>query len=169
MRRIAISLTIINLILFLILILSFCSLRNKKSEIKKEFIIQKDTIKVYKYDTIRIPKMSVIIKTDTIRIKDSVYIKSDTSFIVPLFKHYYQDSILYLEFLANYVDSSSLRYKLFIKPKQIRKDNILTISANVNSYGIIYQKRVFYNFYFGIGIEKELNDYKFKAYFSLIW
>lgn len=155
------TLIVISLIFLILLLARNC----QKIQIEEKYELKRDTL--IRIDTIVKEKakeyVKIIVKKDTI---EKEKIKYDTIYLFNLYKYQYQDTLIYIEFLANYLDSTSLKYKLLKKEdkkqKTQYKNNIITIYAkdNLNSYGLIYQKRIFYHFYMGVLFEKDYKDYK---------
>jgi len=168
LKRISLTLNIILLLIALLLSFALCSKKERVKE-NKVYLIKRDTL--IRYDTVKLKDLKLIIKPETIKLKDTIIIKSDTSFSIPIYKFSYKDTILSLNIYGFYIDTNRIEYKINLKPKIKRYDNILTIGTNFVSYSVIYQKRVFFNFYLGTGIDYSYftKDFTIKAYLSLIW
>lgn len=156
-------LKLLLLALSLVLIFLFLTKKCQRYEVKQTYYIQRiDTI--YKIDTLKIEKakeyVKIVAKTDTIENQKVIY---DTIYLFNLFKYQYKDTLIYIEFMANYVDTTSLKYSIFKKEQKLKptyKNNIITIYTKGDlNIGLIYHKRIFYNFYMNVLLEKRFSDY----------
>ncbi|MCS7230769.1 MAG: hypothetical protein RMJ67_01305 [Elusimicrobiota bacterium] len=160
---------LLNIVIVILLILLLFQKCERRVISERTYIIKSDT--VYKVDTLEIERakeyVKVIIKRDTI---EKERVKYDTFYTFNLYKYTYKDTIVKIEFLANYVDTTSIRYEILKKPKQlpIYKNNIITLytKGDLNSYGLIYQKRIFHYFFMGVLLEKDYRDFKIGVSFS---
>lgn len=153
-------LTLLDRVLFITLGLIIGLLINKSC--KKEKVITEKVV-IHKQDT--------VIKVDTLKVvndyvrmiikRDTVKLKPETLFLLNLRKWTFSDSILSLEFIANYVDSSSLTYKLKLKPVKITKEfnNYLSVNYSFSSISFIYSRRVIGPIFISAGISKFDNNY----------
>ena len=137
---------------------------NKQVIVHKETVLRKtDTI----YKQVIVPKVNEyvreIIKAETLKIRDTLIIRAETTYAFNLYKYQFKDSILYISFLANYVDTNSFVYEIKYKPIKTKQyNNELGFILKQNSYEIFYGRRLFWNVSMIGSIEKDFYTNSFK-------
>lgn len=137
---------------------------NKEVIVYKQSVLRKtDTI----YKQVIVPKVNEyikeVIKAETLKFRDTLIIKAETSYAFNLYKYQFKDSILYISFLANYVDTNSFVYEIKYKPIKIKQfNNELGFILKQNNYEIFYGRKLFWNVFMLGSIEKEFYSNNFK-------
>ena len=108
-------------VIFSALIISKCFNNNK--EIKQGVLKKVDTV----YKQVIVPKenkyVKEVIKIETLRIRDTFVVKTDTTYALNLYRYQFRDNFLFVSFLANYVDTSSFVYEIKYNPIKLRQYN----------------------------------------------